>query len=379
MVPFRQTQLFPRWRPPESPTAAKDPNSEAEKQRQSERDWVKEKIYKALPLYLIIWFFCILTVVSSPDILLLVSSSQVELPLIGYQLSFVSFLIFSPFILMIVLGQLFLMLERRDQISIGSDPFDSNMLSVDNLVARVFSSFVLYYSLPIYLMLLSWKAWVIQPVGLYALAVTVVVIIASFALGLRRTAFDRRAAAVFVYVVAAFVLFAIGIGAAHARRGLGLAYAALAETNLSGIDLSDSDLAKADLNGANLANARFGNASLSGANFANADLTNAIFSDPRDNKVRTNIEGGHFRGATLSGANFFNTNLRCAIFAGTDLSGVNFYQADLTGADFSGADLSRIMLSEGTDLSRACGDPATKLPPGVERLPSCSATDVTCR
>ena len=120
--------------------------------------------------------------VSSPDILLLVSSSQVELPLIGYQLSFVSFLIFSPFILIIVLGQLFLLLERRDQISVGGDPFDSNMLPVDNLVARAFSSFVLYYSLPIYLMLLSWKAWVIQPVGLYALAVTVLAIIASFAL-----------------------------------------------------------------------------------------------------------------------------------------------------------------------------------------------------
>ena len=45
-----------------------------------------------------------------------------------------------------------------------------------------------------------------------------------------------------VYVVAGFVLFATGIGAAHARRGLDLAYAGLAKANLSGIDLADSDL-----------------------------------------------------------------------------------------------------------------------------------------
>jgi uncharacterized protein YjbI with pentapeptide repeats len=131
-------------------------------------------------------------------------------------------------------------------------------------------------------------------------------------------------------------------------------YAAdMIEADLSGANLSKADLSEANLPGADLSGADLSKAHLSWANLSNADLS----------------------GAYLSGADLSKAHL-----SGADLS-----KANLSGADLSGADLSETDLPEANrfspnpiviktkitqaQLNQACGDPSTKLPPGLTIAP----------
>jgi len=89
------------------------------------------------------------------------------------------------------------------------------------------------------------------------------------------------------------------------------------------------------------------------ASFAGGDL--------RD----VNAYGGRFTGTNFSGANLTN-----ASFVGAYLQGADFRGARLAGVNFSGAEMDRARgLSQG-QLFAACGDEATRLPPGM-RLRRC--------
>lgn len=101
---------------------------------------------------------------------------------------------------------------------------------------------------------------------------------------------------------------------------------------------------------------------------AGADLTN------------TCVKGGNLEGADFSHAKLVLmcmsfADFRGASFRGADLAGANLAHAKLDDADLAGADLS-ITSFKGTDLTHAkgltqrqldaaCGDAATKAPPGL--------------
>jgi uncharacterized protein YjbI with pentapeptide repeats len=87
--------------------------------------------------------------------------------------------------------------------------------------------------------------------------------------------------------------------------------------NWSGKDLAWANLAYADLAEANLTRA-----DLAGANLAVADL----------------------RVANLTGANLAGANLTEADFRGTDLTGANLYKANLAYANLAGANLTEAIL-----------------------------------
>jgi uncharacterized protein YjbI with pentapeptide repeats len=108
------------------------------------------------------------------------------------------------------------------------------------------------------------------------------------------------------------------------------------------------DCVGCDLRGANLSNTCVKEHDLHGADFSDADATLMCMSF-------ADFTGARFRGTELSGANL----------AGAKLDG-----ADLTGAktsitSFLGTDLRHVTGLTQKQLDVACGDAATKLPPGL--------------
>ncbi|SLN77198.1 pentapeptide repeat-containing protein [Oceanibacterium hippocampi] len=97
------------------------------------------------------------------------------------------------------------------------------------------------------------------------------------------------------------------------------------------------------LGGSHLAGRRLIFARLAGADLRDADLSGARLDFA--NLARTRLDGATLRGATLTGTN-------------------------LAGARLAGADLSEVTGLEDAVLAGACGDEATRLPPGL-RLPDC--------
>ena len=88
-----------------------------------------------------------------------------------------------------------------------------------------------------------------------------------------------------------------------------------------------------------------------------------------------NLNGARLRdvdayGGVFSGASFAGADLTNASFVGAYLDGANFQGATLSGANFAGASLERARGLSQARLNQACGDEATRLPPGL-RIPHC--------
>jgi uncharacterized protein YjbI with pentapeptide repeats len=126
----------------------------------------------------------------------------------------------------------------------------------------------------------------------------------------------------------------------------------------SACNLFQAELSGLEARGLNLARSRLRQANLSlvvlnRTRFDNADL--------RD----VEAYGGVFSGSSFAGANLSN-----ASFVGTYLDGANFSGANLSGVNFSGASLQRARGLSQSRLNQACGDEATRLPPGLT-IPRC--------
>ena len=107
-------------------------------------------------------------------------------------------------------------------------------------------------------------------------------------------------------------------------------------------------------------------AQVKGAAMPHANLRHA-------NGFRTYIAKADLSGAKLQEADLRGANLQDAKLMEANLRGANLRGADLVGtwlenADLSGAELFQARLTV-TQLQSACGDPATKLPPGTKLKP----------
>jgi uncharacterized protein YjbI with pentapeptide repeats len=74
-----------------------------------------------------------------------------------------------------------------------------------------------------------------------------------------------------------------------------------------------------------------------------------------------------FVGAKLTGADMYRAIVPRSVFHGADLSAVNFDSAFIYRSRFEGADLSQVKGLTQAQLDSACGDDATKLPPGLTK------------
>ena len=125
--------------------------------------------------------------------------------------------------------------------------------------------------------------------------------------------------------------------------------------------------------GCNLFQADFTNREMKSRNFAKARPRQADMSAAVMN--RTSFAGGDLRdvnayAAVMSSANFAGADLTNATFVGAYLEGANFRGATLAGTNFSGAEMDKAVGLTQAQLNAACGDAATRLPPGL-RLKSC--------
>lgn len=124
----------------------------------------------------------------------------------------------------------------------------------------------------------------------------------------------------------------------------------------------------------NLFQADFANLNLRGRNLAGARLRQADLSTALAGRAR--FTGGDLRdlnayGAVMGGADFARSDLTNATFVGAYLEGANFAGAKLSGVNFSGAEMAHARGLNQGQLAGACGDPSTRLPPGL-RLRACS-------
>lgn len=178
------------------------------------------------------------------------------------------------------------------------------------------------------------------------------------------------------------------------KRLLMLGGSDLQGSNLANTDFTLTDLRGATLSGANLEKATLMRASLAGAvadkaNFTRVEAYRGNFSDISAEGalfVSSELQRTDFSRARLTGADFEKAELGRANFNGAVLTGTRFSMANLSRANLSGAvfegpiDFDRAFLFltrlEGLDLSAAtglkqeqvdlaCGDAATKLPPGL--------------
>jgi Pentapeptide repeats (8 copies) len=123
--------------------------------------------------------------------------------------------------------------------------------------------------------------------------------------------------------------------------------------------------------------ANFGESRLYAADMVAVDLRHATLFDTQLQGIRlarANLLGVNLVGADLSGANLVVANLAEANLLGAILNGAKLNGAKLNGADLSGAylngaklygaDLSGALVTQ-SQLDKACGNPATKVPPGL--------------
>jgi len=132
----------------------------------------------------------------------------------------------------------------------------------------------------------------------------------------------------------------------------------LAETDLSGADLSDAVLVMVDLAGAKLSRTDLSRADLSTASFTGAILSEALLFGAKltDSDLsganlskailsRANLTGANLAKATLLGANLFEANLWEANLEQVNLTGSNLSWTNLTEANLSGANFHQSQLS----------------------------------
>ncbi len=122
------------------------------------------------------------------------------------------------------------------------------------------------------------------------------------------------------------------------------------------------NLFQADLGGRELKGRNF-----TGARLRQADLSLAVMN--RSSFAGADLRDVNAYGGVFSGASFARADLTHASFVGTFLQGANFSGARLAGANFSGAEMSRARGLSPAQLSQACGDGTTILPPGLHLSP----------
>lgn len=154
-----------------------------------------------------------------------------------------------------------------------------------------------------------------------------------------------------------------------------LRLAALQGADMRGASFRGADMTGVHFNRAKLYGANFAGANMAGAVLLGASLRGADLSDARLDAVR--VHDADFTGANLQRANlrmleyvhrltFAGADARGAIFRHSYLARVNF-----TGTDLRGADFTRAKGLTDKQLSLACGDETTILPPDLT-IPRCA-------
>jgi uncharacterized protein YjbI with pentapeptide repeats len=258
------------------------------------------------------------------------------------------------------------------------------LVPLDNPLIRFVSGLTFYPLLPVTILLFAWKAAVFPEWGPFLFFVGVAVVG-----GMLSSRFQRFPLILFVLIIAVLAIGVVQLAdpdfapvrqfdlyranlSDHWLRGEHLYRA-----NLSGANLIRANLYRADVTDANMREAYLNGAQLGRAHLHGADLYRAHLKDAKLEDA--NMTGAKLNSAGLAYADLTRANLSRADLRGAYLGGANLSGADLSDADLSGADLSDERDPDGgqtgvaknlteTQLNKACGNSATRLPKLFEGL-----------
>ena len=241
-------------------------------------------------------FFCILTL-GAPDASLVSSNAKIKIPFADTEIAFSSFILIGPLVLLGIAAYLHLFAGKLLELNhhpLSKDqaplPYVFNMR--ENRLARIFSTLVFHWLVPLILGYFAYKASP-QPDGWQVASLAGCVAVVFLYLHVRRGMYEGahngvRAIRWLVVLALAFLAYAGYEGRNPFQRQLDLFGAKLAAEDLRRANLSGIDLRQADLQGTNLA--------------------------------RTDLREADLRGALLNGAELQGARLRGAVLNGLDLS-----------------------------------------------------------
>jgi multisubunit Na+/H+ antiporter MnhB subunit len=198
------------WFPPSSrrevvrriPEAARQ---EYQKVVQQGHEKFSETVRLAMLSLLGFALFCLLITFSAPDSTLLVADPTIKMPFADVQVSFLSFLILAPFLLIVVTLYLhifygyWLDLETDHQHltcsrELGEPPMEHlpTLFSLDHWVPRLLTAFIFYWLVPLVLVTITWKAAVRPAWGLPLMVITGLVTVILVFLRIRRCPASQR-------------------------------------------------------------------------------------------------------------------------------------------------------------------------------------------
>jgi uncharacterized protein YjbI with pentapeptide repeats len=325
--------------------------------------------------------FCLLIAFSAPDSTLLVADPTIKMPFADVQVSFQSFLILAPFLLIVVTLYLHIFygywldletdLQHLTLSRKSSEPPIERLptlFSLNHPVPRLLTAFIFYWLVPLVLVMITWKAAARLAWGLPLAFITSLVVAILVFLQIRRCPASQRHRNRRRWVVIALILawlVAMTFNPLELERQLNIYRADLSGKWLPNVDLHNvyadhADLQHATLSGANLKHADLSGAKLQHANFASANLENAqlAYADLQHAQLASaTLRGASLWNANLQGTNFPSANLQNATLAYTKLqdarlAGANLQGADLHGANIAGANIAGANL-QGADLQGA--------------------------
>jgi uncharacterized protein YjbI with pentapeptide repeats len=355
--------------------------------------------------------FCVLTVFSSPDTLLLAADSAIKVPVAEAPLSFVGFIVVAPLLLLVLTVYLHIFFRywlacERERQSLNQrmiPPIESmpTLFSCPDKVSRWLTGFVFYWLVPSVLVTITWKAWALPEKGLPLTYVSGLVTLVLGFLQIRRRPDNQRqwwtslGCTILILIIGFMALVTcnrhrfqrpLNLFRAELANvwlvGKDMSYASASFANLPGANLFKAKLPAADLSQANLQKANLywadlQAADLSQANLQEADLTGAKLKGgklPGANLFGAKLPGADLTGANLWGAILWEANLHDADLSQTSLQEANLHDADLSGAKLWGANLTEAIHLTQDQVNTACVDEDTKLPEGLTTHALCPNT-----
>jgi hypothetical protein len=279
---------------------------------------------------------------SMPDSALLVADPTIKMPFADVQVSFQSFVILAPFLLIVITLSLhifygyWLDLETDYQhLTLRCGSIQSSierlptLFAFDHPVPRLLTVFIFYWLVPLVLLVMTWKAAARVAWGVPLILFTGLVTVALVFLRVWRCPASQRKRnrlrwGVMGLIVGCMVALMVQLIAQLPH------YMEIGKVNLLGFPRS-LNIARADLKGKWLA----------GANLSWADTTLANLQE-----------------ANLLAADLWNADFQGANYPGANLLGANLQEANLQGAN-----LQRVEGLTEEQIQGARTDEHTKLPP----------------
>jgi hypothetical protein len=149
--------------------------------------------------------FCLLITFSTPDSTLLVADPTIKMPFADVQVSFQSFLILAPFLLIIITFYLHIFygywldlevdyqhLTRSREL--GEPPIEHlpTLFSLDHPVPRLLTALIFYWLVPLVLIVITWKAAARVEWGVPLVFLVSLVTVALIFLQIRRSPASQR-------------------------------------------------------------------------------------------------------------------------------------------------------------------------------------------